>query len=236
MAILTWKQWIQIKQWSWSPEQTQSLDCCCHIRMFPGWVGRKSEEPWILILQLATIVSSIVVRPCFINPVTALTPWGCVCFHYKGDWAEWWSGSQPADKTKPFTKNILQQPADSFVFGYLTPDLDDKRHVSFAGQIMNPCLLTTTVWCSQRCVQSQKDDMLHGMESLMSCFWNVSGGSFDEEELLWTSVLSGELNLSGYFRTKTKKARLVQPWKKHRGMATIVRDILRDLVMMQHWG
>lgn len=79
------------------------------IEFFQG----ELEETWILILHFPTIVSSTVVRPYFINLVTALTPWGCVCFHYKGDWAEWWSGSQPADKTKPFTKNILQQSGDS---------------------------------------------------------------------------------------------------------------------------
>lgn len=143
--------------------------------MFSGWVRIKLKETWILILQLPTIVSSIVVRPYFRNPVTALTPWGCVCFHYKGDWAEWRSGSQPADRTKPFTKNILQQPGDSVAFGYLTPDLDDKWHESFAGHIMDPCLLTTTVWCSKRCLQSQKVSGWYGILTVtfLKCLWWV---------------------------------------------------------------
>lgn len=96
-------QLFHMKQWCWKPEQTRSS----------GKVVQFSNISRVSRRRLpATVVSSIVVQPYFINPVTALTPWGCVCFHYKGDWAEWWSGSRPADKTKPFTKNISQRPAD----------------------------------------------------------------------------------------------------------------------------
>lgn len=72
------------------------------------WAG----ETWILMevfFSPQMLFFSTLFWPCFMNLVSQLTPWGCVCFHYKGEWTETWGCTQTTDKipTNPLVPALM---------------------------------------------------------------------------------------------------------------------------------